>query len=167
MTQATPLPPLDFRALAEFRYQIRHFLRFSEQAARGVGLEPHQHQFMLALKGLPEGARPSIGELAERLQIVHHSAVELVNRLTDGGYVVRGRNPGDRREVVVALTAKGDRVLHKLSLHHRAELQTQGPALVKALHRAMAGVEEGEHAPARARGRKARNQTNHKRRMES
>ena len=80
----------DYQALAELRYQIRRFLHFSEQAARAAGLEPRQHQLMLALKGLPEGVRPAIRELAERMQIQHHSAVELVNRLAAGGYVRRG-----------------------------------------------------------------------------
>ena len=89
------LAPSDYQALAELRYQIRRFLHFSEQAARNAGLEPQQHQLMLALKGLPEGVRPRIGELAERLQIQHHSAVELINRLAAAGYVKRGRHePG-------------------------------------------------------------------------
>jgi DNA-binding MarR family transcriptional regulator len=158
---AKRIPPLDYQTLAELRYQIRRFLHFSERAARDVGLEPRQHQLMLALKGLPEGVRPRIGELAERLQVAHHSAVELVNRLTDGGYVVRGRGTKDLREVVVALTAKGERVLRKLSVHHKVELQTQGPALVKALKRAMAGGEEIERAPAMIRGRKVRYQNNY------
>ena len=71
----------DYESLAEFRHQIRRFLRFSERAAREAGLEPRQHQLLLALKGLPPNVRPKIAELAERLQIQHHSAVELVNRL--------------------------------------------------------------------------------------
>jgi len=75
----------DYEALAELRYQIRRFLHFSEQASRTAGLEPRQHQLLLALKGLPKDTRPRIGELAERLQIQHHSTVELVNRLANGG----------------------------------------------------------------------------------
>jgi len=74
----------DYESLAELRYQIRRFLHFSEQVSRMAGLEPHQHQLMLALKGLPGRIRPRIGELAERLQIRHHSTVELVNRLSAG-----------------------------------------------------------------------------------
>ena len=81
----------DYQSLAEFRYQIRRFLHFSEQAARDAGLEPRQHQLMLAIKGLPRERGRRIGELAERLQIQHHSAVELVNRLAAGGYVRRQR----------------------------------------------------------------------------
>ncbi|HMK23949.1 MAG TPA: MarR family transcriptional regulator, partial [Terriglobales bacterium] len=129
----------DYQSLAELRYQIRCFLFFSEQAARAAGLEPRQHQLMLGLKGLPRNVRPTIGELAERLQIQHHSAVELVNRLVAAGYVRRTRAGEDRREVLLALNPKGERVLRQLSLHHRAELRSAGPALVKALRRAMRG----------------------------
>ncbi len=74
----------DYQALAELRYQVRLFLHFSEEAARKAGLEPQQHQLMLAIKGLPKGMRPTIGTLAERMQIQHHSTVELVNRLSSG-----------------------------------------------------------------------------------
>src|SRR4051812_25363245 len=109
----------DHQALAELRYQIRRFLHFSEEAARTAGLEPRQHQLMLALKGLPKDVRPRIGELAERLQIQHHSTVELVNRLANGGYVRRRREGPDRREVLLALTPKGENVLQELSLHHK------------------------------------------------
>src|ERR1700688_4273479 len=112
----------DYQSLAELRYQIRRFLHSSEQAARDAGLEPRQHQLLLALKGLPEGVRPRIGELAERLQIQHHSGVELVNRLVAGGYVRRTRGGQDRREVLLELTLRGERLLSELSLHHQEEL---------------------------------------------
>jgi DNA-binding MarR family transcriptional regulator len=133
----------DYQSLAELRHQIRCFLHFSEEAAREAGLEPRQHQLLLALKGLPRGARPRIGELAERLQTQHHSTVELVNRLAAGGYVRRHRGGRDRREVMLSLTAKGERILRELSLHHKAELRTAGPSLVKALRHAMHGVKDG------------------------
>jgi len=136
----------DYQALAELRYQIRRFLHFSEQAARNAGLEPRQHQLMLALKGLPKEARPRIGELAERLQIQHHSTVELVNRLASGGYVRRHRGGTDRREVLLSLTAKGENVLRELSLHHKAELRTQGPVLIHALKRAIPGIRDTDGA---------------------
>ena len=127
----------DYLALAELRHQIRRFLSFSEQAARSAGLEPQQHQLMLALKGLPEGVRPRIAELADRLQLAHHSTVELVNRLSAGGYIRRAGTGKDRREVLLALTPKGERVLRSLSLHHREELRQHGPHLVIALRRVM------------------------------
>jgi len=139
----------DYVSLAELRYQIRRFLHFSEQAARMAGLEPRQHQLMLALKGLPGRVRPRIGVLAERLQIRHHSTVELANRLSAGGYVRRHRMGEDRREVWLSLTPKGEKVLRELSLHHRAELRLHGPALIATLRNAihMSGSSRG--APAR------------------
>jgi DNA-binding MarR family transcriptional regulator len=127
----------DYQALAELRYQVRSFLRFSEEAARKMGLEPQQHQLMLAIKGLPARMHPTIGALAERMQIQHHSTVELVNRLASGGLVRRSRAGEDRRQVWLGLTPKGEKVLRELSMGHKAELRSQGPALVAALERAM------------------------------
>jgi len=129
----------DYQSLAELRYQVRRFLHFSEQVARKAGLEPQQHQLMLAVKGLPKNLRPRIGELAERMQIQHHSTVELANRLAAAGYVRRRRGGEDRREVLLALTPKGEKTLRELSLHTRAELQTQGPGLIAALRRVVHG----------------------------
>jgi DNA-binding MarR family transcriptional regulator len=123
----------DYHSLAEFRHLIRRFVRFSEQAARAAGLEPKQHQLLLALKGLPTDVRPRIAELAERLQIQHHSAVELVNRLESAGFVRRQRAAEDRREVLLHVTSHGERVLRQLSLEHREELRSQGPALLESL----------------------------------
>jgi len=137
----------DYRALAELRYQIRRFLRFSEEAARKMSLEPQQHQLMLALKGLPPGIRPTIGTLAERLQIQHHSAVELVNRLSAGGLVRRNRSGEDRRQVLLGLTPKGEKVLRELSIGYKAELRSQGPALVAALERAMRPTKGAHGSP--------------------
>ena len=133
------LAAADYQALAELRYQIRRFLHFSEQASRAAGLEPRQHQLLLALKGLPRAVRPRIGELAERLQIQHHSTVELVNRLAAGGYVRRQRGGEDRREVMLALTPKGERVLRELTLHHKMELRSQGPILLTAMRNVIQG----------------------------
>ncbi len=123
----------EYQALAEFRYQLRRFLRFSEQAARAAGLEPQQHQVLLAVKGLPEGRKATISALAERLQLTHHSTAELVDRLTEGGFIERCRGKGDQRWVFVTLTSQGEEVLRALSSAHRAELQSTGPALVGAL----------------------------------
>jgi DNA-binding MarR family transcriptional regulator len=145
----------DYESLAEVRYQLRRFLHFSEQAARDAGLEPQQHQLMLALKGLPEGTRPRIGELAERLQIRHHSAVELIDRLSSAGLVRRHTGGEDRREVLIALAARGERILRELSLHHRAELRKRGPALIRALKLAMASTRVKRTAvPGRRTGKK-------------
>ncbi len=123
----------EYRALGEFRYQIRRFLQFSAEAARAHGIEPQQHQLLLAIKGLPEGARPTIRELAERLQIQHHSAVELVDRLAEHEAVRREHTGADRREALIRLTRRGEALLRRLSIAHHAELETAGPALAKAL----------------------------------
>ena len=123
----------EYQALADFRYQLRRFVRFAEEAARQAGLEPQHHQLMLAIKGRPAEEEPRIAYLAERLQIQHHSAVELVDRLVRKGLVKRTRAQQDRREVHVQLTPRGERILGQLTLHTRAELQSAAPALVAAL----------------------------------
>ena len=125
----------DFEALAEFRYQIRRFLHFSEQAAHLCEVEPQHHQLLLAAKafrGRP-GEGPTIGYLAERLQIRHHSTVELINRMVAQDLIERLPSELDRRQVVIALTRSGDRILHRLSAEHIRELRETGPALVAAL----------------------------------
>jgi DNA-binding MarR family transcriptional regulator len=124
----------EYQTLAEFRYQLRRFLRFSEQAARAAGLEPQQHQLLLALMGLPEGKKATIGTLAERLQLAHHSTVELVDRLVERGFIQRSRDEADQRQVLVTLTAQGEEVLRDLSLSHRTELRSFGPTLVQVLN---------------------------------
>lgn len=143
----------DYASLAALRYQIRRFLHFSEQVSRMAGLEPCQHQLMLALKGLPRKVRPRIGELAERLQIRHHSAVELVNRLSARGYVRRQRGGEDGREVLLSLTPKGEKILRELSLHHRTELRTRGPALIAALRRVIHTSKREKRVRTRAASR--------------
>jgi len=140
----------DYQALAEFRYQIRRFLHFSEQAVETAGLERGQYQLMLAIKGMPAGVRPRIRELANRMQIRHHSAVELINRLEAGGYVRRERAQDDRREVLLALAPKGERVLAELALHHHEELRSSAPGLVAALRRLMRGEKNGAAGHAAA-----------------
>lgn len=132
MTVLDPISDIDYRSLAEFRHQIRRFLHFSEQVARAAGIEPQQHQLLLALRG-QTGGQASIGVLAERLQIQHHSTVELVDRLVDRGLVSRSRAPADRRQVLVHLTAHGEAELEKLAKCHLDELRNNGPALVEAL----------------------------------
>ncbi len=141
----------DYQALAEFRHQIRKFLHFSERAVHAAGLERGQYQLMLAMKGIPEGVRPRIRELANRMQIQHHSAVELINRLESGGYVRRERAQDDRREVLLELTAKGERVLEELAVHHHEELQSAAPSLVTALRKLMRAGNRLEHSRARRR----------------
>jgi DNA-binding MarR family transcriptional regulator len=130
----------DYRATAEFRYQIRRFLRASEQIAREYGLNPQQYQLMLALKGLPDEHAATIGEIAERLQIQHHSTVELADRLSAKGLVRRKRDNQDRRQVLLELTSKGEKTIRELALHHREELRSTGPELVAALKGVLSGM---------------------------
>ena len=141
----------DYQALAEFRYQIRRFVRFSEAAARKIAIEPRQHQLMLAVKGAPKGEVPRIGYLAERLQIQHHSAVELVDRMEKRGLITRVRGESDRREVLVALTPYGDRLLSELTQHTRTELRSAAPALVAALRKLTERSGLGFRQPAKRR----------------
>ena len=139
----------DYQSLAEFRHQIRRYLRFSEKVVRNAELEPRQYQMLLALKGLPREVRPRIAELAERLQIQHHSAVELTDRLEKSGLVRRQRGSRDRREVLVLLTAAGERVIRELVMYHRAELSSRGPALLDALHQVLRNTGRGAPRPRR------------------
>src|SRR4051812_14742006 len=132
---------MDYRSLAEFRYQIRKFLHFSEQAARANKLEPQQHQLLLAIKGLPPDCRPTIAEVASRLMIQHHSAVELANRLCERGAIKKVHGEEDRREVMLTLTRAGESLLNKLSVAHHEELEITGPALSKALRKLMVTVQ--------------------------
>jgi DNA-binding MarR family transcriptional regulator len=138
------LSPAAYRSLAEFRHQIRKFLRYSEDAARAHDIEPQQHQLLLAIKGLPTGRSATIRELADRLQIRHHSTVELINRLAERGAVVREPSAEDRREVIVSLTSAGERTLRTLSVEHHTELRKTGPELMNAL-RGVFEVTEGKH----------------------
>jgi DNA-binding MarR family transcriptional regulator len=133
MSQDRDLGAGQYRALAELRYQIRRFLAFSEAAARDAGVEPQQHQLLLALKALGADDRPSIRTIAERLQIQHNSAVELVKRSVERGLVERGTSRDDRREASLHLTRAGERLLRRLSLAHRSELRSAAPLLAQAL----------------------------------
>ena len=123
-----------YRDLAEFRRQIRQFLHFSDVTAKEHGIEPQQHQLLLAVHGLPEGAKPTIREIATRLFIQHHSAVELVDRLEQTGAIVRCPGTIDKREVWIRLTPAGLATLRQLALAHRAELERSGPELANALN---------------------------------
>ena len=123
----------DYRALAQFRHEIRRFLAFSEAAARALGIEPQQHQALLAVKGLPEGVEPTIGALAERLCLQHHTVVALVNKLEEHGWAERKRGSSDRRQVLIMLTPRGSELLAELSAMHSQQLGAVGSAMVSAL----------------------------------
>jgi DNA-binding MarR family transcriptional regulator len=148
--QNDDLAPWEYVALAEFRYQIRRFVNFSANAARDAGLNLQQHQLLLALKGIPPGQDSTIGYLAERLHIRHHSAVELVNRLCRAGLARRRRDPADKRRVRITITPRGARLLRKLTLAHYSELQSMGPALIKTLQRLIKKAQHENQASGRS-----------------
>lgn len=132
----------EYEMMAAFRYALRRFLRFSEDGAKSVGLTPQQHQALLAIKGFPGRDSITIGELAERLQIRHHSAVGLADRLASQGLVAREQAPDDKRQVLLSLTARGAALLERLALIHRAELRRLGPELNVMLEQLSDGTKE-------------------------
>jgi DNA-binding MarR family transcriptional regulator len=124
-----PLDKQDFEALARFRFGIRHYLRFSEETVRRHGVTPQQYQLMLALKGFPGRDWAVVRELADRLQLRHHSVVELVDRAQAQGLVVRTPDPDDARAVRVVLTDVGEELLGRLSALHRDQLRRMDAVL--------------------------------------
>lgn len=139
-----PLTAKDYSALGELRYQIRYFLHFSEMAAHQEGLEPQQHQLLLAARALAQPGGPTIRQVADHLLIRHHSAVGLIDRLEQRGLVERVRSMADRREVRVRLTVAGEAILRRLTVIHRAELRNSGPRLVDTLGRLLERVQVEE-----------------------
>jgi len=131
----TPFSKDQYETLADFRYALRQFLHFSEDAAEQAGLSPQQHQALLAIMGFPGREQVTIGELAERLQIRHHSAVGLVDRLVAQSLVTRQHDTTDRRQVYIALSSGGQALLEQLSTAHREELRRLGPQLRALLER--------------------------------
>jgi DNA-binding MarR family transcriptional regulator len=146
----------NYKLMAEFRYQIRRFLRFSEDTSRSGGLEPQQYQLMLALKGLAPDVRPRVGEIAERLQIQHHSTVELVDRLARRGLIKRRRSDSDRREVLLELTPRGDKVIQEMALRHWAEYRELAPDLIVSLKKVIRETRT-DNGPRPGRGKATRN----------
>ena len=134
----------EYRALAELRYQIRLFLAYRDWTARKAGLEPQQYQMLLAIKGKPPGTEVTIGMLAERMLVRHHSAVEMIDRLAARGLVSRERHKGDQRKILVRLTPKGDSVLRALATSSREELMSSGTALTQVLQKLLSRNGAGE-----------------------
>lgn len=122
-----------YQALAEFRYRIRLFLNATDEAVRAAGLEPEQYQLLLAVRGIPRNRTATIGVLAERLQVRHNTAVERIDRLEKMQLLRRVHNPEDRREVIVGVTPRGERVFERLAQLRLRELRRSGPALVRVL----------------------------------
>src|ERR1051326_1943099 len=129
----------NYRALADFRHELRRFLRFSEDAARRASPQ-----------GCPHEKRPTSSVLADRLQIQHHSAVELIDRLSKRGMVRRYRSRTDKRQVYVRLTERGESVLRQLSLHHLEELKSAGPVLARVLAAAISFANKSDAPDAKS-----------------
>lgn len=130
-----PLSKAQYETLAAFRYALRQFLRFSEEAAKGAGVTPQQHQALLAIKGFPQRDSITVSELAERLQLRHHSAVGLIDRLVEEKLASRRPSDQDRRRVLIQLTPRGERILEKLSFAHSRQLKQLGPEFKTLLGR--------------------------------
>jgi DNA-binding MarR family transcriptional regulator len=131
-----------YRGLAEFRYQIRRFVSFSEQAARAAGLEPAQHQLMLAIYGLPPAKRPNLATLAERMCIDVEACTKLAEEVLDKGLLRWTANPADRREKLLALTEPGQTILRNLTTMHRNQVLAVGPTFVHALGAILSSFED-------------------------
>ena len=123
----------EYRALGELRYRIRRFLQEGDVTAKQAGLEPQQYLLLLAIRGLPEGQEATISTVAERLSLRHHSTVELIDRLEARGYVKRLRGREDRRQVLVTLLPRGEKLLEKVVEQRIIELRNNGRNLVAAI----------------------------------
>jgi DNA-binding MarR family transcriptional regulator len=130
---ATEVTTHEYRALAELRCRIRHFLHEGDAVAHAAGLEPQQYLLLLMIRGLPEGEEATIRTLAEHLALKHHSAVELIDRLEARGYVRRNQGRDDRRRVLVSLLPRGERALEEVARHRIHELRSSGHELVRAI----------------------------------
>jgi len=145
--------------MAEFRYQIRRFLNFSERAVRHAGIEPQQQQLLLAVKGLPDGIKPTIGVLAERMQLQHHSTVGLIDRLVERKLLIRLRATTDKRQVLIKLSRAGENILGKLALRHLHEIQSVSPKFVSVLRGLIESSAPFNHETIRRRSAPVRNKS--------
>lgn len=155
-----PLNNAEYTALAEFRYQIRKYLRHVEEIAKEVGHNPQQYQVLLAIKGLPKGKSPIISTLAERMQLNHNSMVELVDRCEERGLLRRTRSEADRRQVTLAITPEGESLMRQQAAGARQELRTIGPILSESIQQLIEDTrnvkDSGETGRQSARGKKIR-----------
>jgi DNA-binding MarR family transcriptional regulator len=129
------IPQAEYQTLAEFRHQIAVFLRRRREAAERAGLEAQQYELLLAVKGLPKGKPPTIKQIAEHLQIQHHSAVELTSRMVKRGLIQRRKSTADRRLVLLAVTRAGENVTERVARYGFRQLKAEGPKLLKTLER--------------------------------
>ena len=135
MARPRQLIKSQYETLAAFRYALRRFIHFSEEAAHAAGITAQQYQALLAIKGFPARDNVTVGELAERLQLRHHSAVGLIDRLVTEKLVVRAPSAGDRRQVIIQLTNRGEKIVEKIAAVHREQLKRIGPEISQLLER--------------------------------
>jgi DNA-binding MarR family transcriptional regulator len=145
---ATRITDGEYRALSQLRYLIRRFLQEGDTTARLAGLEPQQYLLLLAIRGLEPGREASIRALAERLALRHHSTVELIDRMEAHGFVKRTRGRLDRRQVLVSLQPRGEKLLEKVVVQRIVELRSHGHALVDAIGKLL-------ESRTKARGKKS------------
>jgi DNA-binding MarR family transcriptional regulator len=131
--QSTEITKRHYETLAAWRHALRQFLRFSQEAARTAGIPPQQHQALLIIKGFRDQDHATVGQLAEQLELKHHSAVGLVDRLVKRQLVQRNVSRVDRRRIEVRLTAKGEALIQRLSAVHLRELRQLRPELRRLL----------------------------------
>src|SRR5208337_3161397 len=146
---------VEYRGLAELRYRIRRFLQEGDATALKAGLEPQQYLLLLAIRGLPEGKEATIRTVAERLALRHHSTVELIDRMEARGYVRRTRGREDRRQVLVSLQPRGEKLLEQVVEQRITELRANGRALVEAIDALL------ERKPTGRKRRRAKKSTRH------
>ena len=130
---AEKITAAEYRALAQLRFLIRKFVGGGDAVARKAGLEPQQYQLLLCIRGMPAAEDATIRALADRLNLKHHSAVELIDRSEQHGYVRRSRSREDRRRVLVTLQPGGLKLLEKVASHRIGELRATGAAFVEAI----------------------------------
>ena len=130
---ATRITDGEYHALSQLRYLIRRFLQEGDETARQAGLEPQQYLLLLAIRGLQTGQEVSIRTLADRLALRHHSTVELIDRMEAHGFVKRTRGREDRRQVLVSLQPRGEKLLEKVVCQRLVELRSHGRALVESI----------------------------------
>jgi DNA-binding MarR family transcriptional regulator len=147
--QIKTLSRTEYKALAEFRYQIRRYLRYMEEKARARGYNPQQYQLLLAIEGLPEHQIPTIKTVAERMQLNHNTTVGLVDRCERRGFLRRERAGLDRRLVTLVLTTAGKRMMQEQASASRAELQEIGPVLFASLRQLISSRQSGRTVPDR------------------
>jgi DNA-binding MarR family transcriptional regulator len=135
MARPRQLVKSQYETLAAFRNALRRFIHFSEEAARAAGITAQQYQALLAIKGFPARDHVTVGELAERLQLRHHSAVGLIDRLATEKLVVRAPSAEDRRRVIIQLTARGEKIVERIAFIHREHLKRIGPEISQLLER--------------------------------